>query len=44
MQNSVTKASKSFWPIVFPLALAQFVCTYAGTTMNVSISNIAQDL
>src|SRR5512135_2183191 len=44
MQNTVTKTATSFWPIVFPLALAQFVCTYAGTTMNVSISSIAQDL
>jgi MFS family permease len=44
MQNTVTKAATSFWPIVFPLALAQFVCTYAGTTMNVSISSIASDL
>ena len=44
MQNSVTKAAISFWPIVFPLALAQFVCSYAATTMNVSITSIATDL
>jgi MFS family permease len=44
MQNTVTKAATSFWPIVFPLALAQFVCSYAATTMNVSISAIAKDL
>jgi MFS family permease len=44
MQNTITKTASSFWPIVFPLALAQFVCTYAGTTMNVSISSIAKDL
>ena len=44
MQNSVTRAATSFWPIVFPLALAQFVCSYAATTMNVSISSIATDL
>jgi MFS family permease len=44
MQQSVSKAAASFWPIVFPLALAQFVCTYAGTTMNVSITDIARDL
>ncbi len=44
MQNTVTKAATRFWPIVFPLALAQFVCSYAGTTMNVSISSIANDL
>src|SRR5436305_8365848 len=44
MQNSVAKAATSFWPIVFPLALAQFVCSYAATTMNVSITSIATDL
>jgi MFS family permease len=44
MQNTITKTASSFWPIVFPLALAQFVCTYAGTTMNVSISSISHDL
>src|SRR5438309_5796732 len=44
MNNAVTKAATSFWPIVFPLALAQFVCSYAATTMNVSITSIATDL
>jgi MFS family permease len=44
MQNTVTRAATNFWPIVFPLALAQFVCSYAATTMNVSISSIATDL
>jgi MFS family permease len=44
MQNTITKTATSFWPIVFPLALAQFVCSYAATTMNVSISSIAKDL
>jgi MFS family permease len=44
MQNTVTRAATNFWPIVFPLALAQFVCSYAATTMNVSISSIANDL
>src|SRR6516165_6625542 len=44
MQNTATKAATNFWPIVFPLALAQFVCSYAATTMNVSITSIANDL
>src|SRR5437868_3841013 len=44
MQSTVPKAATSFWPIVIPLALAQFVCSYAATTMNVSISSIAKDL
>jgi MFS family permease len=30
--------------IVLPLALAQFVASYAGTNMNVAISTIAKDL
>src|SRR3954447_19943042 len=30
--------------IVFPLALAQFVASYAGSNMNVAISSIAEDL
>lgn len=30
--------------IVLPLALCQFVASYAGTNMNVAISNIATDL
>jgi MFS family permease len=30
--------------IIIPLALAQFVCSYAGSNMNVAISDIASDL
>src|SRR5690242_11364859 len=30
--------------MVLPLALAQFVASYAGTNMNVAISTIAADL
>src|SRR3954451_14376220 len=30
--------------LVLPLALAQFVASYAGTNMNVAISTIAEDL
>ena len=44
MQNAAAKTATNFWPIVLPLALAQFVCSYAATTMNVSISSIAKDL
>src|SRR5512142_2568203 len=44
MHYTFTKTATSFWSIVFPLALAQFVCSYAATTMNVSISSIANDL
>ena len=30
--------------IVLPLALAQFICSFAGSNMNVSINSIAEDL
>ncbi|HTJ34809.1 MAG TPA: MFS transporter [Dactylosporangium sp.] len=30
--------------MVLPLALAQFICSYAGTAMNVAITPIARDL
>ncbi len=30
--------------MLLPLALAQFVCSFAGSNMNVSINSIAQDL
>ena len=30
--------------IVFPLALTQFIASFAGSNMNVAISNIAEDL
>ncbi len=44
MTNNITKAAPSSGSILLPLALAQFVCTYAGTNMNVAISSIANDL
>jgi MFS family permease len=30
--------------MILPLALAQFICSYAATSMNVAISDIARDL
>lgn len=30
--------------VIVPLALAQFICSFAATNMNVAISSIAQDL
>src|SRR5690242_21536575 len=30
--------------MILPLALAQFICSYAATNMNVAISTIAADL
>src|SRR5215470_14071798 len=35
---------RSAGAIVLPLALAQFVASYAGTNMNVAISTIAEDI
>jgi MFS family permease len=32
------------WALVIPLALGQFLCSYANSALNVSISNISQDL
>ena len=32
------------WGLVVPLALGQFLCSYANSALNVSISNISQDL
>ena len=39
--TSTTQAARS---LVLPLALAQFIASYAGTNMNVAISTIAADL
>src|SRR6476469_6713006 len=32
------------WAVVMPLALAQFIASFAATNMNVAISSIAHDL
>lgn len=44
MKNDQQHSSISPWVIVFPLALAQFIASYAGSNMNVAISAIASDL
>jgi MFS family permease len=44
MSIAVSKAQASPLALVLPLALAQFVCSYAGSNMNVAISSIASDL
>jgi MFS family permease len=45
MQNTITKAApSSSGSVLLPLALAQFICSYAGSNMNVAISSIAHDL
>lgn len=44
MKVDATKPGVSPWVFVLPLALAQFVASYAGTTMNVAVNNIAKDI
>src|SRR5438132_10439717 len=44
MQNTITRTAPSSMSILLPLALAQFICSYAASNMNVSISVIAKDL
>jgi MFS family permease len=34
----------SFWRLLAPLALAQFICSFAGSNMNVMINDISADL
>lgn len=40
----MTSATQTARSLVLPLALAQFIASYAGTNMNVAISTIASDL
>jgi MFS family permease len=44
MQKSSKKATSSPESILLPLFLAQFVCSYAVSNMNVAISDIAETL
>jgi MFS family permease len=37
-------ATQAAGAVVLPLALAQFICSFAGSNMNVAISTIAEDL
>ncbi len=42
--TDLARAGAGVGGIVLPLALAQFVCSYAGSNMNVAISSIAKTL
>jgi MFS family permease len=42
--TSASAAGASAREMLVPLVLAQFLCSFAATTMNVAISNIASDL
>src|SRR5690348_778559 len=39
-----SRAAPFHWSLLLPLALAQFIASFAATNMNVAINNIAQDL
>src|SRR4051794_27764730 len=41
---SVGRPSAALRKILVPLALAQFICSFAGSNMNVMISDISKDL
>jgi MFS family permease len=42
--SETAAARRAARAIVLPLALAQFICSYAGSNMNVAISTIADDI
>src|SRR5215469_6042660 len=44
METNITKAANSPQSVIIPLALAQFVCSYAASNMNVAVTDIARDL
>ncbi len=41
---SAGRSLKSARRLIFPLALAQFICSFAGSNMNVMINDISEDL
>ena len=43
-ETSAAKAGAAARAMILPLALAQFIASYAATNMNVAISAIATDL
>ena len=42
--SSVGRPSGALRKILVPLALAQFICSFAGSNMNVMITDISEDL
>ena len=44
--EAVTRGSSVISPrrLILPLALAQFICSFAGSNMNVMIADISDDL
>src|SRR4051794_36281788 len=43
-RSRVDRSPKSLRQILIPLALAQFICSFAGSNMNVMITDISKDL
>ena len=43
-ERTAPGASKSLRAVLVPLALAQFICSFAGSNMNVMINDISEDL
>src|SRR5262249_29873070 len=43
-QPAVATASRAARRLIAPLALAQFICSFAGSNMNVMINDISKDL
>jgi hypothetical protein len=41
---SVSRTAVSPRRLLIPLALAQFICSFAGSNMNVMINDISKDL
>ena len=37
MQNTITRTAPSPESMLLPLFLAQFICSYAGTTVNTAL-------
>ena len=44
MAEGTSRPSSSLRRILVPLALAQFICSFAGSNMNVMINDISEDL
>jgi MFS family permease len=44
MSEADRNAISAYRALIIPLALGQFICSYAATNMNVAISSIASDL
>jgi MFS family permease len=44
MTDTVTATGATLRRVLIPLALAQFICSFAGSNMNVMINDISEDL